>query len=54
LECARSFEEVHSALIKLVPALKPEVSEIPVRGETEKVAAARRDGPKLWLFLVRP
>jgi Domain of unknown function DUF302 len=40
LECARSFEEVHAALIDLVPVPKPEVSEILVRGGTEKVAAA--------------
>ena len=53
LHCARSFDEVHSALIDSVPALKPEVSEILVRGEKEKVAIARRDWPKLWLFLVR-
>ena len=53
LQCARPFDEVHSALIDSVPALKPEVSEILVRGQKEKVAIARRDWPKLWLFLVR-
>ncbi len=53
LRCARSFEEVHRALVDSVPALKPEVPEILVRGEREKVAIARRDWPKLWLFLVR-
>jgi hypothetical protein len=53
LRCARPFDEVHSALIDSVPALKPEVSEILVRGQKEKVAIARRDWPKLWLFLVR-
>ena len=53
LQCARPFDEVHRALIESVPALKPEVSEILVRGEKEKVAVARRDWPKLWLFLVR-
>ena len=40
-------------MIYSVPALTPEVSEILVRGETEKISIARRDGPKLWLFLVR-
>jgi hypothetical protein len=53
VQCARPFDEVHRALIDSVPALKPEVSEILVRGEKEKVAIARRDWPKLWLFLVR-
>jgi len=53
LTCARSFDEVHRALIDSVPALKPEASEILSRGEQEKVAIARRDWPKLWLFLVR-
>jgi hypothetical protein len=53
LQCARPFDEVHRALIDSVPALKPEVSEILVRGDKEKVAIARRDWPKLWLFLMR-
>jgi len=53
LQCARPFDEVHRALIDSVPALKREVSEILVRREKEKVAVARRDWPKLWLFLVR-
>ena len=53
LECARSFGEVHRALVASLPALKPEVAEILTRGEKEKVATARREWPKLWLFLVR-
>ena len=53
LQCARPFDEVHRASIDSVPALKPEVSEILIRREKEKVAIARRDWPKLWLFLVR-
>ena len=53
LECTRPFAEVHRALIESLPALKPEVSEILVRGEKDKVERARREGPKLWLFLVR-
>jgi hypothetical protein len=53
LQCARSFDEVHRAVIDSVPALKPEVSEILVRGEKDKVAIARREWPTLWLFLVR-
>jgi|SRR5580658_1643568 hypothetical protein len=53
LQCVRPFEEVHRALINSVPALKPEVSEILIRGEKEKVAVARREWPKLWLFLAR-
>jgi len=53
LPCARSFEDVHQALLDSLPALRPEVSEILARGEKEKVAIARRDWPKLWLFLTR-
>jgi len=53
LECVRPFDEVHSALVGSLPALKPELSEILARGEKGKVEHARRDGPKLWLFLVR-
>jgi hypothetical protein len=33
LQCARSFEQAHRALIDFVPVLKPEVSEMLVRGE---------------------
>jgi len=51
--CARCFDEVHRAVIDSVPALKPEVPEILIRGEKDKVAIARREWPKLWLFLVR-
>ena len=53
LECSRPFEAVHKALVESVPALKPELSEILVRGDQEKIATARRDWPKLWIFLVR-
>lgn len=53
LQCARPFDEVHRALVDSLPALKPEVSDILVRGEKEKVAIARRDWPRLWLFLTR-
>jgi hypothetical protein len=53
LACARPFEAVHQALIQSIPALKPELAQFLVRGDQEKVAAARREGPKLWLFLVR-
>ena len=55
LLCARSFDEVHRALIDSVPALKPEVVlKCLFEGRVEKVALARRaSGRKLWLFLVR-
>ncbi len=43
MECARPFDEVHRALLAAVPALKPEVYEILVRGDSEKIAVARRD-----------
>ena len=53
LECTSSFEEVHRSLVASLPALRPEVSEILTRGEAEKVEIARREWPKLWLFLLR-
>ena len=53
LECARPFGAVHKALIESVPALKPELTEMLVRGEQGKIATARRDWPKLWIFLIR-
>ena len=53
LECSRPFEAVHRALIEFVPALKPEITEMLVRRDEEKIAIARRDWPKLWIFLVR-
>jgi hypothetical protein len=33
--------------------LRPEMSEILARGQNEKVTIARRDWPKLWLFVMR-
>jgi hypothetical protein len=53
LQCARSFDEAHRALIASVPALKPEVSEILMQGEKDEIAIARREWPRLWLFLTR-
>lgn len=53
MRCTRPFEVVHQALVDSIPALRPEVSEILVRGQKEEVAIARRDWPKLWLFLMR-
>jgi hypothetical protein len=53
MSCARPFEVVHQALIDSIPALRPEVSEILARGQKERVAIARRDWPKLWLFMMR-
>jgi len=53
IRCARAFERVHDALIASVPALKPELAEMLARGETEKVEAARRNLPKLWIFSTR-
>jgi hypothetical protein len=53
LECSRPFEAVHKALIESVPALKHELAEILIRGDQERIAVARRDGPELWIFLVR-
>ena len=53
LKCTRSFQDAHAALIGALPALKPELVEMLVRGETDKVETARRDWPPLWLFLMR-
>lgn len=53
LKCPRSFETVHAALIAGVPSLDPELAGMLARGEKEKVEAARRNLPKLWIFSVR-
>jgi hypothetical protein len=53
LECRSSFDEVHRALLAILPPLKQEVWEVLAQGEREKVEAARASGPKLWLFLIR-
>jgi len=53
LECPRSFEAVREALVAAVPALRPELIAMLAHGEREKVEAARRDLPKLWIFLTR-
>lgn len=53
LKCARPFDAVHAALIAAVPALDLKLAEMLARRETEKVEAARRNLPKLWIFLVR-
>lgn len=53
LRCSRTFELVHGALVAAVPKLEPELAEMLVRGEKEKVQAARRDLSKLWIFEMR-
>jgi hypothetical protein len=53
LRCSRSFERVHDALVASVPALDPQLAEMLAHGEREKVDAARRNLPKLWIFSVR-
>jgi len=40
-------------LVDSLPNLKPELSEILARGDKEQVEDARKNSPKLWLFLVR-
>ena len=51
--CRRSFDEVHSALMKSLPQLDPTLENLLVERKTEEIAAQRANGPKLWLFLVR-
>ena len=53
LECGRSFDETHAALLAQVPRLDPHLAELLTRGEKEKVEAARRDLSKLWIFEIR-
>jgi hypothetical protein len=53
IRCGHSFERVHDALVRAVPALDPALATMLARGETEKVEAARRDLPKLWMFSMR-
>jgi len=53
LNCRRTFDEVRQALRSIVPALRPELSDMLVRADTDAIAVARRDWPKLWLFLER-
>lgn len=40
-------------MIASIPALKPELSDILIRGDRQEVAIARREWPRLWLFLTR-
>ena len=53
LRCARGFDEVHAALTGNLPVLKPELAIMLARAEQEKITEARRDWPKLWMFLSR-
>jgi hypothetical protein len=53
LRCSRPFERVHDALIAGVPSLDPGLSQMLAQGQREKVEAARRNLPKLWIFSIR-
>jgi Domain of unknown function DUF302 len=53
LACRRGFEDVHAALLKELPQLDPTLRDLLDSGDTEKIAAERANGPKLWLFLTR-
>jgi Domain of unknown function DUF302 len=53
VQCRLPFEEVRQALASNAPALKRELSDMLIRADTEQIAIARRDWPKLWLFLER-
>ena len=53
LVCARPFDEAHKRLVDTVPPLNLETVSILTGAERDKVALARREWPKPWLFLVR-
>ena len=53
LACRRSFEDVHTALLRSLPQLDPRLGHLLETGETEAIAAERANGPRLWLFLTR-
>lgn len=53
LKCSRPVELVHDALVTGVPTVEPELATMLARGEKERVKAARRNLPKLWMFSVR-
>jgi hypothetical protein len=53
LRCGRSFEFVHDALVRAVPTLDPALAKMLAQGESERVEAARRELPKLWIFSIR-
>lgn len=53
LRCSRPFDQVHAALVASVPSLDPQLALMLARGEKEKVEAARRNLPKLWIFHMR-
>jgi hypothetical protein len=53
LICRRPFEDVHAALVAALPSVKPELGKILADDDTAKVDLARREWPKLWLFLTR-
>ena len=53
IECRRSFDDVHEAVLRNVPELKGELWDMLVRADNAKIDLARREWPKLWLFLVR-
>ena len=46
LECKSSFDEVHRALLAILPPLKQEIGDMLARGEREKVEVARRSGER--------
>lgn len=51
--CRRRFEEVHAALLRLLPQLDPALLEMLTTGDSQRIADERENGPKLWLFLTR-
>ena len=44
---------IHERLLAVVPSLDPRLAAIANRGDTAAAERERREGPPLWLFLVR-
>ena len=53
LECEKSFEDVRTTLVTILPQLDPAIPEMLRKGDRERTDWERAHGPKLWIFLAR-
>jgi uncharacterized protein (DUF302 family) len=53
IESAKSFADVRAALERAVPRLDPSLMKALDDGDAERAAREKKDGPELWIFLVR-